>query len=83
MTLKVNPNTVVKSFDELEKIQTSIIRNLIRSKMFDKYRFNGAFQLLFDGTGLSNNDYNLNDNCLQRKHRDGKVSYYKYVLVRM
>ena len=35
---------------------------------------------MFDGTGLSNHDYNLNNNCLIRKHKDGKVSYYKYVL---
>ena len=48
--------------------------------MFDRYRFNGCFQLLFDGTGLSNHDYNLNNNCLIRKHKDGKISYYKYVL---
>ena len=66
--------------EELREIQKYIVKTLIRSKMFDKYRFDGAFQLLFDGTGLSNHDYNLNDNCLQRKHRDGKISYYKYVL---
>ena len=52
----------------------------MRSKMFDKYKFNNAFELLFDGTGLSNHDYNLNDNCLIRKSKDGKISYYKYVL---
>ena len=28
-------------FEELEKIQTMIIKSLIRSKMLDKYRFNG------------------------------------------
>lgn len=66
--------------DELREIQKYIVKTLIRSKMFDRYRFNGAFQLLFDGTGLSNHDYNLNNNCLQRKHKDGKISYYKYVL---
>ena len=66
--------------DELRDIQKYIVKTLIRSKMFDKYRFNGSFQLLFDGTGLSNHDYNLNNNCLIRKHRDGKISYYKYVL---
>lgn len=65
---------------ELKEIQKYIVKTLIRSKMFDKYRFNGAFQLLFDGTGLSNHNYNLNGNCLERKHKDGKVSYYKYVL---
>ena len=65
---------------ELREIQKYIVKALIRSKMFDKYRFNGAFQLLFDGTSLSNHNYNLNNNCLTRKHRDGKISYYKYVL---
>lgn len=48
--------------------------------MFDKYKFNGSFQLLFDGTGLSNHNYNLNDNCIKKNHKNGKVSYYKYVL---
>ena len=66
--------------DELRDIQKYIVKALVRSKMFDKYRFNGYFQLLFDGTGLSNHDYNLNNNCLKRKHKDGKISYYKYVL---
>ena len=66
--------------EELRKIQKYIVKTLIRSKMFDKYRFNGCFQLLFDGTGLSNHDYNLNNNCLTRKHKDGKISYYKYIL---
>lgn len=65
---------------ELQNIQKYIVKTLIRSKMFDKYKFNGAFQLLFDGTGLSNHNYNLNENCLKRKHKDGKISYYKYVL---
>ena len=50
------------------------------SKIFDKYRFNGCFQLLFDSTGLSNYNYNLNNNCLIRKHRNSKISYYKYIL---
>ena len=65
---------------ELRNIQKYIVKTLIRSKMFDKYRFNGAFQLLFDGTGLSNHSYNLNGNCLKRKHKEGKISFYKYVL---
>ena len=66
--------------NELRDIQKYIVKALIRSKMFDKYRYNGCFQLLFDGTGLSNHNYNLNDNCLSRKSKDGKISYYKYVL---
>ena len=66
--------------DELRNIQKYIVVSLLRSKMFDKYRFNGFFQLLFDETGLSNHNYNLNDNCFVSKHKDGKISYYKYVL---
>ena len=65
---------------ELKDIQKYIVKTLLRSKMFDKYKFEGAFQLLFDGTGLSNHSYNLNGNCLKRKHKNGKISYYKYVL---
>ena len=65
---------------ELKDIQKYIVKTLLRSKMFDKYKFDGAFQLLFDGTGLSNHNYNLNGNCLKRKHKDGQISYYKYVL---
>lgn len=68
------------NINELRNIQKYIVKTLIRSKMFDKFRYNGKFQLVFDGTGLSNHDYNLNNNCLIRKHKDGKVSYYKYVL---
>lgn len=66
--------------EELRNIQKYIVKTLIRSKMFDRYRFNNCFQLLFDGTGLTNHDYNLNQNCLSRKSKDGKISYYKYVL---
>ena len=68
------------NINELRCIQKYIVKTLIRSKMFDKFRYKGAFQLVFDGTGLSNHDYNLNNNCLIRKHKDRKVSYYKYVL---
>lgn len=68
------------NLEEIRDIGKYIVKTLIRSKMFDKYRFEDAFQLVFDGTGLSNHDYNLNNNCLKRKHRDGKISYYKYVL---
>lgn len=65
---------------ELRDIQKYIIKTLIRSKMFDKYKFDGAYQLIFDGTGLSHHDYNLNGNCLSRKSKDGTITYYKYVL---
>lgn len=64
---------------EIENIRKYIVVALIRSKMFDKYRYNGYFQLLVDATGLTSLNYNLNGNCLT-KTRDGKIKYYKYVL---
>lgn len=67
------------SLEEIEDIRKYIVKALIRSKMFDKYKYNGAFQVLVDATGLSSHDYNLNDNCLVRT-RDGKKKYFKYVL---
>lgn len=67
------------SISEIEEIRKYIVKTLIRSKMFDKYRYKGAFQLLVDATGLSSHNYNLNDNCLTRT-KDGKTKYYKYVL---
>ena len=64
------------SIQEIENIRKYIVVALIRSKMFDKYRYNGYFQLLVDATGLTSLDYNLNGNCLT-KTRDGKTKYYK------
>ena len=39
--------------NELRDIQKYITKALMRSKMFDKYKFNNAFQLLFDKTTSS------------------------------
>lgn len=64
---------------EIEDIRKTLVNGLIRSKMFDKYRYEGYFQILVDATGLSSHDYDLNGNCLTRT-KDGKTKYYKYVL---
>ena len=66
--------------DELRNIQKYIVKTLIRSKMFDKFKYDGYFQLVVDGTGLSNHNYNLNNSCIKKVSKDGKLSYYKYVL---
>ena len=66
--------------DELRDIQKYIIKTLIRSKMFDKYKHDGYFQIVVDGTGLSSHGYNLNNNCIKKKYKDGKIAYSKYVL---
>lgn len=79
------------SYHEIEDIRTRIVKRLLRSKMFDKYKYNGAFQILVDATGIASRDYNLNNNCLTRTTKKSKkingkletietVTYYKYVL---
>lgn len=73
---------VIETLDikEIENIRKYIVKALIRSKMFDKYRYNGAFQLLVDATGVSSHDYNLNGNCIIKKSKNGVIKYYKQVL---
>ena len=53
--------------DELRKIQKYIVYTLIRSKMFDKFRYNGRFQILIDGTGLVSFNYKHCNHCIVKK----------------
>ena len=66
-------------YDEIDDIRKYMFNALLRSKMFDRFRYNGCIQLVVDATGLTALDYNLNGNCIT-KTRDGKTKYYKYVL---
>lgn len=66
-------------YNEVDNIRKYMFKALLRSKMFDKFRYDGYIQLIVDATGLTALDYNLNGNCLTRT-RDGKIKYYKYVL---
>ena len=74
---------VIEEMDikEIEGIRKYIVNAFIRSKMFDKWRYNnGAFQLVVDATGISSHDYNLNGNCITKKSKNGVIKYYKQVL---
>ena len=66
--------------DELRKIQKYIVYTLIRSKMFDRFRYKGKFQLLIDGTGLVSFNHKHCDHCLVKKHSDGHLTYEHNVL---
>ena len=68
------------NIEEIRNIRKYMVKSLIRSKMFDKYRYNDAFQLLVDATGISSHDYNLNGNCIIKKSKNGVIKYYKQVL---
>ena len=68
-------------FEDLEKIQTNIIRTLIRSKMFDKYKFNGLFHIVIDGTGLYSTRVNLGEQAITKvynKGQDNEYTLYSY-----
>ena len=67
------------NYNEVDNIRKYMFKALLRSKMFDKFRYDSHIQLIVDATGLTALDYNLNGNCLTRT-RDGKIKYYKYVL---
>ena len=63
-------------FEELELIQANIIRTLIRSKMLDKYRFNGLFYVVIDGTGLYSTKVNLGEQAITKVYNKGKIDEY-------
>ena len=68
-------------FEELEKIQTKIIKTLIRSKMLDKYRFCGLFHIVIDGTSLYSTRINLGEQAITKvinKDTDNEYTLYSY-----
>ena len=64
-------------FNDLEDIQTKMISSLIRSKMFDKYRFNGFFHIVIDGTGLYSTKVNLGEQAITKVFNEGEDNEYK------
>ncbi len=80
-------NEVFENLDveQLRGIQKYMVTSLIRSKMFDKYRFNGKyFQIVIDGTGLVTFNHRHCKNCLKKTFNKGEENeysiYYHYVL---
>lgn len=73
------------NIEELRKIQKYMIIALIRSKMFDKYRYKGKyFQIVIDGTGIMSFKERHCKHCLKKTYNKGtneeKTIYYHYVL---
>lgn len=80
-------NNVFEKLDinELRKIQKYMVNRLIRSKMFDKYRYKDKyFQIVVDGTGMMKFKKRHCKHCLKRVHNKGEENeytiYYHYVL---
>ena len=73
------------NIEELRQIQKYMVRKLIRSKMFDKYRYKGKYyQVVVDGTGIASFHRRHCKNCLKRVLNKGEPEeqeiYYHYVL---
>ena len=71
-------------YEELEKIQAKMIRTLIRSKMLDKYRFNGMFHVVIDGTGLYSSRINLGEQAITKvynKDKEDEFTLYSYYVL--
>ncbi len=71
--------------EELRKIQKYMVNRLIRSKMFNKYRYkNKYYQIVVDGTGIMSFKERHCEHCLKRTYNKGeeteKTIYYHYVL---
>lgn len=63
--------------DQLRGIQKYMVTSLIRSKMFDKYRFKGKyFQIVIDGTGLVTFKQRHCKNCLKKTFNKGEENEY-------
>lgn len=80
-------NNVFEKLDieELRRIQKYMVTRLIRSKMFDKYRFKDKyFQVVIDGTGIVSFKERHCKHCLKKTYNKGDTNeytiYYHYVL---
>ena len=73
------------TYEELEDIQTSMIKTLIKGKILDKYRFNNCqFLIVIDGTMLFNTDKDLGEHAITQtfnKGSDDEYSLYGYYVL--
>ena len=80
-------NDFLKILDprELEKIRKYMIKELIKRKTFDKYKFNKQWLVVVDGTGLYYFKNRHCEHCLTKKHinketGEEETRYYHNVL---
>ncbi len=67
--------------EHLETLKRDMVRQLIRRKVFDKFRYNGIYhQVAIDGTGLYSFNYEPYPGCPKKTSKNDKVTYTVYVL---
>jgi hypothetical protein len=64
-------------YKELEKIQTEMIKALIRSKLLNKFRYNGIFHIVIDGTGLYSTKVNLGEQAITKVYNERQENEHK------
>ncbi len=65
----------------LEQVKQDMFRELVKSKTFQKYKYDGKyFMLAIDGSGLQSYDYEPYRGCPYKKSKKGKKVWTTYVL---
>ncbi|MCK5677549.1 MAG: hypothetical protein KAH72_03650, partial [Flavobacteriaceae bacterium] len=66
---------------ELEHIKQNMFRELVKSKTFQKYKYeNKYFMLAIDGSGLQSYDYEPYPGCPYKEYTKGKKVWTTYIL---
>jgi len=66
---------------ELETLKEVIVKELIRRKVFHKFRFmNKKFLIAVDGTGTSTYGINYCGQCTSKTSKNGNTTYFHHVL---
>jgi hypothetical protein len=67
--------------EQVEMVRIRMIDRLIRMKALEKYRLlHRYYMIAADATGVHTFDKRHCENCLEKKHTSGKVTYYHPVL---
>jgi hypothetical protein len=67
--------------NRLEDIKHNMFRAIVKSKVFQKYKFNDEyFMLAIDGSGLQSFDYEPYPGCPYKEYKSGRKVWTTYVL---
>lgn len=74
--------------EELDKVQpeairdcfTAIFKELQRGKLLEHYRFFDGYLMSIDGTGCFSSENVSCDDCCEKHHKDGRITYYHQML---
>ena len=65
---------------ELEQLKQNLVKELIERKVLDKYRFDGMITVAIDGTGIVTFEERHCDQCLVKKSKNEKKTYFHNTL---